>query len=42
LPDVLNLMDLDDAAFGLRISELLALQWQDLDVAKRLSSFAAS
>lgn len=35
LPDVLDMMVLVDAAFGLRISELLALQWQDIDVAKK-------
>ena len=35
LPEVLNVLVLVDAALGLRISELLALQWEDLDVAKK-------
>ncbi len=35
LPEVLNVLVLVDASFGLRVSELLALQWGDLDVAKK-------
>lgn len=35
LPEVLNVLVLVDASFALRISELLALQWGDLDVAKK-------
>ncbi len=35
LPEVLNVLVLVDASFALRISELLALQWEDLDVAKK-------
>jgi integrase len=35
LAEVLNVLVLVDASFGLRISELLALQWEDLDVAKK-------
>ena len=35
LSELLNILVLVGAAFGLRISELLALQWRDLDIAKK-------
>gem|GEM_PF-2216800 len=35
LSEVLNMLVLVGAAFGLRISELLALQWGDLDIANK-------
>ena len=35
LPEVLNVLVLADASLALRISELLALQWEDLDVASK-------
>ncbi len=38
LPEVLDVLVLVDASFGLRISELLALQWEDLDAAKKTIS----
>jgi integrase len=38
LPEPLNIMVLVDSAYGLRVSELLALKWEDIDVeAKTLS-----
>jgi integrase len=35
LPEVLNMLVVVDAALGLRISELLALKWEDLDFEKK-------
>ena len=35
LPELLNILVLVDAALGLRVSELLALKWEDLDVTNK-------
>jgi integrase len=35
LPEPLNIMVLVDGAYGLRISELVALQWEDIDEQKK-------